>query len=72
MLISSSLNKNESQYFPIDSSQELINEIIEVSNRMKTILYKGILETNKNKFTYQHYISESEIIDNEESQRSEE
>ena len=23
---------------------------------MKTILYKGIFETNRNKFIYQHYI----------------
>ena len=45
MMIVSSLNKSKSQYFPKDSPEELINEIAEVSNRMRTVLYKGIIET---------------------------
>ena len=57
MMIVSSLNNLRCQYFPMDSPQELINETAEVSSRMKSSLYKGIIETNKNKFTYQHYLS---------------
>ena len=56
LMIVSSGNNNRCQYFPMDSPQELINEIAEVSNRMKTVLYKGIIETNRNKFAYQVYI----------------
>ena len=56
LMISSSSNHIRNHYYPIDSPQELINEISEISNRMKPILYKGIVETNRNKFTYQHYI----------------
>ena len=70
MIVSSSIN-SRCQYFPIDSTQELINEIAEVSQRMKTNLYKGIIETNRNKFTYQHYIpkdlkEDTENIDNQD------
>ena len=70
MIVSSSIN-SRCQYFPIDSTQELINEIAEVSQRMKTNLYKGIIETNRNKFTYQHYIpkdlkEDAENIDNQD------
>ena len=68
MMIVSSLNNFRCQYFPMDSPQELVNEIAEVSSRMKSSLYKGIIETNKNKFTYQHYISE-EINNNEENEK---
>jgi hypothetical protein len=53
----------------MDSPQELINEIAEVSSRMKTSLYKGIIETNKNKFTYHHYISEESNNNEEESEK---
>ena len=68
MMIVSSLNNFRCQYFPMDSPQELVNEIAEVSSRMKSSLYKGIIETNKNKFTYQHYISE-ENNNNEENEK---
>ena len=67
LMIVSSSNNIRSHYYPIDSSQELINEISEISNRMKTILYKGIIETNRNKFSYQHYIS-NEINEEEDIQ----
>ena len=71
LMIVSSSNNSRSQYFPIDSPQDLINEIAEVSHRMKTNLYKGIIETNRNKFTYQHYIpkdinEDAENIENQE------
>ena len=69
MMIVSSLNNFRCQYFPMDSPQELINEIAEVSSRMKTSLYKGIIETNKNKFTYHHYISEESNNNEEESEK---
>ena len=69
MMIVSSLNNFRCQYFPMDSPQELINEIAEVSSRMKTSLYKGIIETNKNKFTYHHYISEESNSNEEESEK---
>jgi hypothetical protein len=65
MIVSSSKN-NRCQYFPQDASQELINEIGEVSNRMKIVLFKGIIETNINKFTYQHFISQEINMENEE------
>ena len=64
-MISSSSNNIRNHYYPIDSPQELINEISEISNRMKPILYKGIVETNRNKFTYQHYITKEK---NEEAE----
>ncbi len=63
LMIVSSLNNTKCLYFPMDSPQEMINEIAEVSNTMKTILYKGIIETKQNKFTYQHYIPKND--DNE-------
>ena len=69
MMIVSSLNNCRCQYFPMDSPQELINEIAEVSSRMKTSLYKGLIETNKNKYTYQHYISEENNNNEEEGER---
>ena len=65
LMISSSSNNIRNHYYPIDSPQELINEISEISNRMKPILYKGIVETNRNKFTYQHYITKEK---NEEAE----
>ena len=69
MMIVSSLNNFRCQYFPMDSPQELINETAEVSSRMKTSLYKGIIETNKNKFTYQHYLSEENNNNEEENEK---
>lgn len=69
MMIVSSLNKSKSQYFPKDSPEELINEIAEVSNRMRTVLYKGIIETNINKFTYQHYTFEQNNEEEEEKEK---
>ena len=66
IMIVSSSNNNRCQYFPMDASQELINEIGEVSNRMKIVLYKGIIETNANKFTYQHYIPKEINMENED------
>ena len=67
MIVSSSKN-TRCQYFPPDASQELINEIGEVSNRMKIVLFKGIIETNINKFTYQHYISQEINMENEDEE----
>ena len=66
LMIVSSGNNNRCQYFPMDSPQELINEIAEVSNRMKTILSKGIIETNRNKFAYQHFLPKEINEENED------
>ena len=66
LMIVSSLNNTRCLYFPMDSPQEMINEIAEVSNTMKTILYKGIIETKQNKFTYQHYIPKNDNKEVEE------
>ena len=67
LMIVSSSNNSRCQYFPIDSPQDLINEIAEVSHRMKINLYKGIIETNRNKFTYQHYIPKDLINEDDEN-----
>ena len=40
LMIVSSTNNERCHYFPIDSNQELINEIGEVSFRMKTVMNK--------------------------------
>lgn len=68
LMIGSSSNSNRYHYFPIDSTQDLINEIAEVSYRMKTVLYKGIVETNIHKFTYQHYIPKESAIEDEDAE----
>jgi len=69
MMIVSSLNNFRCQYFPMDSPQGLVNEIAEVSSRMKTSLNKGIIETNKNKFTFQHYISKENSNEEEDEKK---
>ena len=56
LMIVSSSNNPRAYYFPNNSSQNLINEIGEVSHRVKTILNKGIIETDIYKFTYEHYL----------------
>ena len=68
LMIISSTNNSRSIYFPMDSPQEMINELEEVANRMKTVLYKGIIETQQNKFTYQHYIPKNDIKESDENE----
>ena len=56
LMIVSSSNNSISYYFPKTSTQDLVNEIAEVSLRIKTIFNKGIIETDTYKCTYEHYI----------------
>ena len=71
LMIVSSSNNSISYYFPKMSTQDLVNEIAEVSLRIKTIFNKGIIETNTYKFAYEHYIpkeSKDFILEEEDNE----
>ena len=54
MLVNSS-NDTMCEYFPIDSSQKLINEVHDLTNSIKNIPSQGSIETSQNKFFYRQY-----------------
>lgn len=58
MMIVSKLNDNTYQYYPKESNPDLINEMKDVANRMKTVIHKGLIETKTNKFYYRRYMEE--------------
>ncbi len=66
IMIVSTTNNIRPTFYPMDSPQDLLNEILEVANRMKTVINKGIIETRLNKFTYQQYIPSEEDDEGEE------
>ena len=66
IMIVSTTNNIRPTFYPMDSPQELLNEILEVANRMKTVINKGIIETRLNKFTYQPYMPSEEHDEGEE------
>ena len=71
LMIVSCSNNPRAYYFPNNSTQDLVNEVTEVSYRIKTILNKGIIETETYKITYEHYIpkeSKDAILEEEDNE----
>lgn len=56
MMIVNTASEAICEYFPSNSPIELVNEMKEVSNGMKNIIFKGKIETKVNKFSYQQYM----------------
>ena len=58
MMIVSTLNDSLYQYYPKDSNPDLINEMKDVVNRMKTVIHKGLIQTKTKNFYYRGYLEE--------------
>ena len=58
MMIVSTLNESLFQYYPKESNPDLINEMKEVVNRMKTVTHKGLIQTKTKNFYYRGYLEE--------------